>query len=54
MEKMQRIKIVGGIEGVYYPEELIAGKESSFNLEGFNYVKRKPKKNAKLEIVWAK
>ncbi|WP_159420982.1 OstA-like protein [Candidatus Kryptonium thompsonii] len=52
--KMQRIKIVGGIEGVYYPEELIAGKESSFNLEGFNYVKRKPKKNAKLEIVWAK
>ena len=29
--KMQRIKIVGGIEGDYYPEELIAGKESSFN-----------------------
>lgn len=52
--KMHRIKIVGGIEGFYYPEELVAGKESSFNLEGFNYIKRKPEKNAKLEIVWVK
>ncbi|MCS7228529.1 MAG: OstA-like protein [Candidatus Kryptonium sp.] len=52
--KMHRIKIVGGIEGVYYPEELVAGKESNFNLEGFNYMKRKPEKNAKLEIVWLK
>ncbi len=52
--KMQRIKIVGGIEGVYYPEDLVEGKEPSFNLEGFNYVKRKPEKNDKLEIVWIK
>ncbi|CUS99729.1 OstA-like protein [Candidatus Chrysopegis kryptomonas] len=52
--KMHRIKIIGGIEGVYYPEELVQGKESNFNLEGFNYIKRKPEKNAKLEIVWVK
>ncbi len=52
--KMNRIKVVGGIEGVYYPEELVNGRESSFNLEGFNYIKRKPWKNDRLEIVWSK
>ncbi len=52
--KMHRIKITGGIEGVYYPEELVEKKESSFNLEGFNYIKKRPEKNARLEIVWIK
>jgi lipopolysaccharide export system protein LptA len=52
--KINRIKIVGGIEGTYYPEEMVEGKETSFNLEGFNYIKRKPSKNDKFEIVWVK
>ncbi len=52
--KMSRIKIVGGIEGTYYPEEMVEGREASFNLEGFNYIKRKPSKNNKLEIVWVR
>jgi hypothetical protein len=52
--KINRIKIVGGIEGTYYPEEMVEGKETSFNLEGFNYIKRKPSKNDKFEIVWVR
>ncbi len=52
--KINRIKIIGGIEGTYYPEEMVEGKETSFNLEGFNYIKRKPSKNDKFEIVWVK
>jgi len=52
--KINRIKIIGGIEGTYYPEEMVEGKETSFNLEGFNYIKRKPSKNDKFEIVWVR
>lgn len=52
--KMNRIKIIGGIEGIYYPEELVVNRESNFNLDGFNYIKERPEKNARLEIVWIK
>lgn len=47
--KADKISVVGGVEGEYLPENLIEGRESDYNLAGFNWrgdhpgVFRKPK-----------
>ena len=40
-KRVDAIKVVGGIEGQYFPEKMLAGKESDFNLPAFIWHKRK-------------
>ncbi len=40
--KIDKIKGISGIEGKYYPEKLIAGKEYEFNLPEFNWKTDRP------------
>ncbi|MBI3189221.1 MAG: LPS export ABC transporter periplasmic protein LptC [Ignavibacteriales bacterium] len=35
--RIDQLKVVGGIEGKYAPERLVAGKEEEYNLTGFNW-----------------
>ncbi len=41
-EKLSAIKVFGGVEGQYFPENLVAGKESEFALAGFSWREHKP------------
>lgn len=41
-KKVEQIKVVGGVEGKYFPEKLIFAREDSYNLEGFNWRENKP------------
>ncbi len=41
-KKVEAIKISSGVEGKYYPENLVEGKESEYNLAGFNWRDTKP------------
>ncbi len=38
--KMEKIKVVAGVEGQFFPEKMIRRRESSYNLEGFNWRER--------------
>ena len=40
----ETIKTIGGIEGKYYPEKMVTGKEETFNLEGFLWRDDRPAK----------
>jgi len=40
--KVDRIKIVGGVEGRYFPERLISKHEAQYNLEGFRWISDRP------------
>ncbi|MBM4166984.1 MAG: hypothetical protein FJ218_08740 [Ignavibacteria bacterium] len=40
-EKMQRITVVGGVEGQYVPENLLEGNEEKFRLDNFKWIVRK-------------
>ncbi len=40
--EIDELKIVGGIEGQYNPENLVRGRESTFNLPGFNWRNDRP------------
>ena len=40
--KLDRIHTIGGVEGTYYPEKYVTGKEATYNLEGFNWRADKP------------
>lgn len=40
--EIDELKIVGGIEGQYHPENLVRGRESTFNLPGFNWREDRP------------
>jgi lipopolysaccharide export system protein LptA len=51
-KKVESIKVVGGVEGKYYPENLVKGKESEYNLAGYNWKEQKP--IIKLRIVKSK
>jgi lipopolysaccharide export system protein LptA len=35
--KVKTIRSIRGVEGTYYPEKYVNGKESSYNLDGFNW-----------------
>ncbi|TAK67277.1 MAG: hypothetical protein EPO24_00610 [Bacteroidetes bacterium] len=39
--KIERLKVVGGVEGKYVPEKLVYGREEEYNLTGYNW-KEKP------------
>ena len=39
---MKTIKVFGGVEGQYYPENLMKGKEGEFALAGFVWRDNKP------------
>ncbi|MDI6804160.1 MAG: OstA-like protein [Bacteroidota bacterium] len=41
-KKVEAIKILSGVEGKYYPENLVQDKESEYNLAGFNWRESKP------------
>jgi lipopolysaccharide export system protein LptA len=40
--QIDELKIVGGIEGRYYPERLVRGREQSYNLHGFRWRDDRP------------
>lgn len=39
--KVDAIKVIGGADGQYFPEKMVSGKESDYNLTGFNWKERK-------------
>ncbi len=41
---VDRIKIVGGVQGNYFPEKMILNKESEYNLDGFRLFTNRPKR----------
>jgi lipopolysaccharide export system protein LptA len=51
--KIDQIRIVGGVEGKYFPESMIAGKEPRLNLDGFRWITSRPKRQH-LQIVNAR
>ena len=42
--EIDRIKIVGGVQGQYFPEKMIAKRESNYNLDGFRWLDNAPKR----------
>ncbi len=38
---IDQISVVGGVEGQYYPEKMIRGREAAYNLQGFNWRERR-------------
>ena len=42
--KIDRIKIVGGVEGKYFPEKVILNHEHEYNLDGFSWIPDRPKR----------
>ncbi len=42
--KIEKIKALSGVEGKYYPEKLIRGKEDDYNLPEFNWREDRPGK----------
>lgn len=48
--KIDRIKIIGGIEGKYFPEKMIAKREREYNLDGFRWIADRPRRR-QLTIV---
>jgi len=50
--KIDQIKIVGGVEGKYFPETMIAGREPEYNLDGFRWITSRPTRKD-LKIVFA-
>ena len=43
--KIERIAVISGVEGNYYPEKLVRNKISSYSLAGFVYYENRPLKN---------
>ena len=48
--KVDRIKIVGGVQGQYYPEKMVARRERDYNLDGFRWFDVRPRRR-QLSIV---
>lgn len=42
--KINTITVTGGVEGRYVPERLLAQREAEFNLPGFNWKERRPRR----------
>lgn len=40
--KVAEIRSIKGVEGAYYPEKYVTGKESSYNLDGFDWREDRP------------
>jgi len=48
--KVDRIKVVGGVQGQYVPEKIIVGREQEYNLDGFRWFDVRPRRR-QLRIV---
>lgn len=48
--KTEKITIAKGVEGRYYPEPMISGREPIYNLDGFRWLPKRPGRRG-LEIV---
>ncbi|HEY6951463.1 MAG TPA: OstA-like protein [Bacteroidota bacterium] len=48
--KINRIKIVGGVLGQYFPEKMLLNRESEYNLDGFKWYAVRPRRKI-LNIV---
>jgi lipopolysaccharide export system protein LptA len=42
--EVDRIKVVGGVIGQYFPEKMIFGREYDYNLDGFKLYRNRPKR----------
>jgi lipopolysaccharide export system protein LptA len=42
--EVDRIKVIGGAQGQYFPEKMIINRESEYNLDGFRLYKNRPKR----------
>jgi lipopolysaccharide export system protein LptA len=40
--KIDQIRVLGGVEGKYFPETMIANRENEYNLEGFRWITDRP------------
>ena len=40
--EVDRIKIVGGVQGQYFPEKMILKHEQDYNLDGFRWYENRP------------
>jgi lipopolysaccharide export system protein LptA len=49
--KIDRIKIVGGVEGKYFPERMILTHEYEYNLDGFRWIPDRPRRK-QLRLVY--
>jgi lipopolysaccharide export system protein LptA len=47
---VDRIKIIGGVQGQYFPEKMIARRERDYNLDGFRWFDVRPRRR-QLSIV---
>lgn len=43
--KIDRIKVVGGVQGEYFPEKMLLDHESDYNLDGFKWYSIRPRRN---------
>jgi len=43
-EEVDRIKIVGGVQGQYFPEKMILNREDEYNLDGFRLYENRPQR----------
>jgi lipopolysaccharide export system protein LptA len=48
--KTEKITIAKGVEGRYYPEPMVSGREPTYNLDGFRWLPKRPSRRG-LEIV---
>ena len=39
---IDRITVIGGVEGTYAPESMLVGREGEFNLDGFRWIENRP------------
>lgn len=51
--RVRSISIIGGVEGEYHPEPLVAGREAEFRVPGFLVRPNRPSMN-NLEIPWTR
>jgi lipopolysaccharide export system protein LptA len=43
--EVDRIKVVHGVEGQYFPEKMLNNREAEYNLDGFRVMENKPKRD---------
>ncbi|MBI3005775.1 MAG: hypothetical protein HYY49_10235 [Ignavibacteriales bacterium] len=42
--RVDRIKIIGGVQGQYFPERMIVDREMEYNLDGFRWYEKRPRR----------
>ncbi len=47
-KKIDKVKVAGGVEGQYYPEKMIKGKEMEYNIPAYTWRPPRPSKIAEL------